>query len=204
MSHDGTGAIPPYQPAGASPGATPGTLTCPKCGGVMRTYDRNGIHLEQCQTCRGIFLDFGELEHLTQLEARMTAPPQPAAPKPRRRATAMATTAPGGVTAATTATARAASRGCSSPADPIGSRYCAPLCGARYTSNRWPAPENHWPEGHPARHPRREPHDCGPITKEDDMTDVIDQCAIPSSHRSSARVPSAVLPPRSTPTSPHR
>ncbi|MBP6995285.1 MAG: zf-TFIIB domain-containing protein [Phycicoccus sp.] len=81
MSHDGTGAIPPYQPAGASPGATPGTLTCPKCGGVMRTYDRNGIHLEQCQTCRGIFLDFGELEHLTQLEARMTAPPQPAAPQ---------------------------------------------------------------------------------------------------------------------------
>ena len=26
----------------------------------MKTYERNGIHLEQCDTCRGIFLDFGE------------------------------------------------------------------------------------------------------------------------------------------------
>jgi Zn-finger nucleic acid-binding protein len=47
----------------------------------MRTYERNRIHLEQCDTCRGIFLDFGELEALTRLEAQLaqTAPP-PAAP----------------------------------------------------------------------------------------------------------------------------
>jgi Zn-finger nucleic acid-binding protein len=44
----------------------------------MRTYERNGIHLEQCDSCRGIFLDFGELEALTQLESRfIQAPPQP-------------------------------------------------------------------------------------------------------------------------------
>jgi hypothetical protein len=36
----------------------------------MRTYNRNGIQLEQCDSCRGIFLDFGELEGLTQLEAQ--------------------------------------------------------------------------------------------------------------------------------------
>jgi Zn-finger nucleic acid-binding protein len=49
---------------------------CPKCSGTMHTYERNGVHLEQCDTCRGIFLDFGELEALTQLEARMNqAPP---------------------------------------------------------------------------------------------------------------------------------
>lgn len=56
----------------------PGLLRCPKCSGTMRTYERNGIHLEQCDTCRGIFLDFGELEALTQLEARIAqqqAPP---------------------------------------------------------------------------------------------------------------------------------
>ncbi|MCZ8381860.1 zf-TFIIB domain-containing protein [Mycobacterium sp. CPCC 205372] len=50
---------------------------CPKCAGVMKTYERNGIHLEQCDTCRGIFLDFGELESLTQLENRFVAPPPP-------------------------------------------------------------------------------------------------------------------------------
>jgi Zn-finger nucleic acid-binding protein len=43
----------------------------------MRTYERNGIHLEQCDSCRGIFLDFGELESLTEMESRFvqTAPP---------------------------------------------------------------------------------------------------------------------------------
>lgn len=52
-------------------------LLCPKCAGVMRTYERNGVHLEQCDSCRGIFLDFGELESLTQLENRFTAAPPP-------------------------------------------------------------------------------------------------------------------------------
>lgn len=45
----------------------------------MKTYERNGIHLEQCDSCRGIFLDFGELESLTQMENRFvqSAPPPP-------------------------------------------------------------------------------------------------------------------------------
>ena len=47
----------------------------------MKTYERNGIHLEQCDTCRGIFLDFGELESLTQMENRFVqAPPPPSQP----------------------------------------------------------------------------------------------------------------------------
>lgn len=58
---------------------TPGKLLlCPKCAGVMHTYERNGVHLEQCDSCRGIFLDFGELEALSQLESRfISAPPPP-------------------------------------------------------------------------------------------------------------------------------
>jgi Zn-finger nucleic acid-binding protein len=58
---------------------TPGNLLlCPKCAGVMHTYERNGVHLEQCDSCRGIFLDFGELEALSQLENRfISAPPPP-------------------------------------------------------------------------------------------------------------------------------
>jgi len=29
-------------------------LTCPKCGGAMRAYERNGITIDQCTDCRGI------------------------------------------------------------------------------------------------------------------------------------------------------
>jgi len=44
-------------------------LTCPKCTGTMRTYARNGITIDQCTTCHGIFLDRGELERLITAES---------------------------------------------------------------------------------------------------------------------------------------
>ena len=44
------------------------TLTCPKCGGQMRNYERNGVLVDQCTDCRGIFLDRGELERLIEAE----------------------------------------------------------------------------------------------------------------------------------------
>lgn len=70
---------PPAQPAQQAPPAQqPGTFVCPKCRATMRTYNRNGIQIEQCDSCRGIFLDFGELEGLTRLEGNMggqVAPP---------------------------------------------------------------------------------------------------------------------------------
>ena len=46
------------------------TITCPKCGGEMRTYERNGVVVDQCTECRGIFLDRGELERLVDAEGR--------------------------------------------------------------------------------------------------------------------------------------
>ncbi|MFT4295877.1 MAG: zf-TFIIB domain-containing protein [Micropruina sp.] len=70
-----TDPMPRYEPYA---GAVPAGFTCPKCAGSMRTVDRNGIHIEQCLNCRGVFLDFGELENITQLEARFAAPPPPA------------------------------------------------------------------------------------------------------------------------------
>jgi Zn-finger nucleic acid-binding protein len=56
-------------------------MNCPKCPGSMRTYERNGVHVEQCDTCRGIFLDHGELEALGRAEAQWSSqqyagPPQ--------------------------------------------------------------------------------------------------------------------------------
>lgn len=57
-------------------------LQCPKCRGTMRTFDRNGVHIEQCEMCRGIFLDYGELETLARIEGqwRQSPPPPAAAP----------------------------------------------------------------------------------------------------------------------------
>lgn len=57
-------------------------LTCPKCQADMRTYERNGIHVDQCSECRGIFLDRGELEHLISAESSWTASATPAPPAP--------------------------------------------------------------------------------------------------------------------------
>jgi len=44
------------------------TLTCPKCGGEMRTVERNRVTIEQCRKCHGIFLDRGEFEQLLSRE----------------------------------------------------------------------------------------------------------------------------------------
>jgi Zn-finger nucleic acid-binding protein len=46
----------------------------------MRTYNRSGVQIEQCDQCRGIFLDYGELEALARLESQWggaAAPPPP-------------------------------------------------------------------------------------------------------------------------------
>ncbi|MFD0477471.1 zf-TFIIB domain-containing protein [Nonomuraea thailandensis] len=48
----------------------------------MRTYERNGVHIEQCDNCRGIFLDYGELETLTRMESQYNAAPRPRRPRP--------------------------------------------------------------------------------------------------------------------------
>lgn len=66
-------------------------MTCPKCQGAMRQYERSGLTIDQCTECRGIFLDRGELEKLIDAEAAWNeaqqtvpqpAPPQAAPPPP--------------------------------------------------------------------------------------------------------------------------
>lgn len=54
------------------------SLICPKCKGEMRAYERNGVTIDQCEECRGIFLDRGELERLVDVESQYS---QPAAPQ---------------------------------------------------------------------------------------------------------------------------
>jgi Zn-finger nucleic acid-binding protein len=114
-------------------------LKCPKCPGTMHTYERKGVQIEQCDTCRGIFLDFGELESLSRLEAQMQQPPPPAQPntssrpnpttkrRPRSstRSSTLRRVRPGAGTVATTTdiAVTAAGAACSSPPDgPSGAR----------------------------------------------------------------------------------
>jgi hypothetical protein len=40
-------------------------LRCPKCGGHMEPLQMDQIWVEKCQSCRGIYLDHGELELLS-------------------------------------------------------------------------------------------------------------------------------------------
>ena len=62
-------------------------LTCPKCHGAMRTYERNGVHVDQCTDCRGIFLDRGELDRLIDAENAWHGDQEPPA-QPHRPAAA--------------------------------------------------------------------------------------------------------------------
>ena len=59
-------------------------MTCPKCHGEMRTYERSGVTIDQCTECRGIFLDRGELERLVDVENAHYGQPQQQQPPPQR------------------------------------------------------------------------------------------------------------------------
>jgi Zn-finger nucleic acid-binding protein len=39
----------------------------------MRSYERNGVTVDQCSDCKGIFLDRGELERLSEAEGNYYA-----------------------------------------------------------------------------------------------------------------------------------
>ncbi|WP_431960551.1 zf-TFIIB domain-containing protein [Actinacidiphila sp. bgisy160] len=58
-------------------------MLCPKCHGPMQTYTRSGVQIEQCGNCRGIFLDYGELEALTRMEGQYAQPAPPPAGYPQ-------------------------------------------------------------------------------------------------------------------------
>lgn len=61
------------------------TLTCPKCGSDMRSYERNGVVVDQCTGCGGLFLDRGELERLAAAESAHYGAPSGADPEERDR-----------------------------------------------------------------------------------------------------------------------
>ena len=63
-------------------------MECPVCKGVnLAMTDRQGIEIDYCPQCRGVWLDRGELDKLIERSAADTAPParQPAPPAPPPR-----------------------------------------------------------------------------------------------------------------------
>ena len=48
----------------------PAQAPCPKCRGQFVEIDRNGIKIDVCQECRGVFLDRGELDQIIAADQR--------------------------------------------------------------------------------------------------------------------------------------
>lgn len=48
-------------------------LLCPKCTQELHIADRQGIEIDFCPTCRGIWLDSGELEKILDRTVQMEA-----------------------------------------------------------------------------------------------------------------------------------
>jgi uncharacterized protein len=42
-------------------------LKCPKCGGDMEEINYDGIEIDKCKKCEGVFFDAGELDELLLL-----------------------------------------------------------------------------------------------------------------------------------------
>lgn len=63
-------------------------LMCPNDNQPMQTLERSGVSFDMCPTCRGVWLDRGELESLMAAatgEARPAAAPQPWPSRPDDR-----------------------------------------------------------------------------------------------------------------------
>ncbi|HET9102540.1 MAG TPA: zf-TFIIB domain-containing protein [Solirubrobacteraceae bacterium] len=59
-------------------------LICPKCQGEMVTRERDGVLIDECRSCGGLFLDRGEIDRL--IEAENLAEPEETEGRPRAHA----------------------------------------------------------------------------------------------------------------------
>lgn len=55
-----------------------GSFTCPVDGDRLMPMERQGIEIDYCPSCRGVWLDRGELDKIIE----RSAPSAPAAPAP--------------------------------------------------------------------------------------------------------------------------
>jgi hypothetical protein len=43
-------------------------LVCPNDGAALRRIERSGVHVDACPSCRGVWLDRGELDKIVERE----------------------------------------------------------------------------------------------------------------------------------------
>lgn len=58
------------------------SMLCPVCKVTLTMADRQGVEIDYCPQCRGVWLDRGELDKIIERSAAEMAPP---APGPQRR-----------------------------------------------------------------------------------------------------------------------
>jgi uncharacterized protein len=62
-------------------GTTP--FDCPRCGASLTMSERQGIEIDYCPQCRGVWLDRGELDKIIERTGVVQGPP-PGPPAPDR------------------------------------------------------------------------------------------------------------------------
>ena len=56
-------------------------MQCPVCHVALAMSDRQGIEIDYCPQCRGVWLDRGELDKIIERSGESAPPPPPAAPQ---------------------------------------------------------------------------------------------------------------------------
>ena len=56
-------------------------MPCPVCKVPLVMSDRQGVEIDYCPQCRGVWLDRGELDKIIERSAQDAAPPAPQAPR---------------------------------------------------------------------------------------------------------------------------
>ena len=90
-----------------------GPMACPVDGATLVMSERSGIEIDYCPTCRGVWLDRGELDKIIERNAEASAPP-PRSSNSRRRGASSSLIVAMTITATSRpSVARASSRNCS-------------------------------------------------------------------------------------------
>ncbi len=59
--------------------SSPQIMPCPVCGVALVMSERQGVEIDYCPQCRGVWLDRGELDKIIERSSREVEPPQPPA-----------------------------------------------------------------------------------------------------------------------------
>jgi Zn-finger nucleic acid-binding protein len=60
-------------------------MKCPACDVTLAMSDRQGIEIDYCPQCRGVWLDRGELDKIIERAGAELAPQQPSRPLPAQQ-----------------------------------------------------------------------------------------------------------------------